>query len=174
MNIPLPRNGARDRHSPRAPVAWPRGTAACRALPRRRCARPFRSAAACMHHCVSAHACIIASLVSSAGCMHGSAGQVRGTARSRSAAARDRRSRSVRGQLFSRSRVPAVRDRDVARGSDGSARPFRGSEWLRLGPAPSFYGRGIFSQFFPIHVYKRKTLKKKVYIQFLFLHLHIW
>lgn len=78
-----------------------------------------------------------------------------------------------------RSCVPAARDRDVARGSehgsDGSARPFRGSdgaarpfcgsEWHHLSPASQFCGRDIFSQFFSMHVYKRKTLKTKVYIQ---------
>lgn len=56
------------------------------------------------------------------------------------------------------------------RGSDGATRPFCGSEWHHLSPASPLCGRGIFSQFFSMHVYKRKRLKTKVYIQILFPH----
>lgn len=111
--------------------------------------------------------------------------------RSRRIAVRDRRGTRPRKRTHAcrhsgacmprRSRAPAARDRDVARRARERARQRRFRAAIprerrchaavhHLSPASPLCGRGIFSQFFSMHVYKRKRLKTKVYIQILFPH----
>lgn len=160
INIPLPQCGYVGPRRSRTTIPWDWWS--CSPSMRHRLAPAVRR-----NHCV------------------GPADQLRGTARSLRPAARDRAARCTCTQACIHTRLqPYLVDaagqacvtapgagllRAGAGASREGARVPRPHSTGASGPTSPFCGRGIFLQFFSMHVYKRNIFQKEVYFQFFFI-----